>query len=138
MPQQAGATGLGPGEIAHVDFRGVSVSGHVGENKEYRPSFLLVGGPVGLAVTGAASLAHNAAKKEEARRAGIPRWYMLGSVELLIRPSTFSRRASHRSASSHRGCRCSTSSCSSSSTERPEYRLPSDLLTRARAQGRLN
>lgn len=85
MPQEtAAATGLGPGEIAHIDFRGVSLSGHFGEETEYRPSFLLVGGPVGLAVTGAASLAHNSAKKAEARRAAVPRWHMLGSVDVLM------------------------------------------------------
>ncbi len=99
MPQQAGATGLGPGEIAHVDFRGVSVSGHFGENKEYRPSFLLVGGPVGLAVTGAASLAHNSAKKEEARRAAIPRWHMLGSVDVLMTNQRLLLTASGQSTS---------------------------------------
>jgi hypothetical protein len=84
MPREAIAAGLGPGEIAHVRFAGVGVAGHFGENREYRRSFLLVGGPVGLAVTGAASLAHNASKKAEARRAAIPRWHQLGAVDLVL------------------------------------------------------
>jgi hypothetical protein len=83
MPREAVAVPLGPGEVAHAHVAPVAVAGYFGEAKEYRRSFLLVGGPVGLAVTGAASLAHNAAKKAEADRAAIPRWHPLGSADVV-------------------------------------------------------
>jgi hypothetical protein len=75
---------LGPGEAAHARFAPVGVSGYFGEDAQYRPSFFLIGGPVGLAVTGAASLAHNASKKAEAQRAAVARWHPLGSVEVAV------------------------------------------------------
>jgi hypothetical protein len=83
MPQEAVPTQLGPGEIAHARFA-VAVSGYFGEHKEYRRSFLLVGGPVGLALTGAASAARNASKKAEAERAAIPRWHPLGPADVAV------------------------------------------------------
>src|SRR6185437_6148400 len=51
LPQEATALPLGPGEIAHAHLAPVGVFGHFGEQKDYRRSFLLVGGPVGLALT---------------------------------------------------------------------------------------
>ena len=84
LPQEATATQLGPGEVAHARFAPVGVSGFFGEEKEYRRSIFLVGGPVGLAVTGAASLAHNASKKAEAQRAAIPRWHALGTTDVVV------------------------------------------------------
>jgi hypothetical protein len=62
----------------------VGVAGYFGENAEYRRSFLLVGGPVGLALTGAASMARNASKKAEAERAAIPKWHNLGTADLVM------------------------------------------------------
>jgi hypothetical protein len=84
MPQEPTTIPLGPGEVANALFASVSVAGYFGEDTQYRPSFLLVGGPVGLAVTGAASLAHNASKKAEARQAAVPRWHTLGAADLLV------------------------------------------------------
>jgi hypothetical protein len=84
MPQEATATQLGPGEVAHARFAPVGVSGYFGEDKQYRSSFFLIGGPVGLALTGAASLAYNASKKAEAQRAAIPRWHPLGSADIVV------------------------------------------------------
>ena len=55
-----------------------------GELPQYRKSFFLIGGPVGLALTGAASLAHNASKKAEAERAARPRWHPLGSADVVV------------------------------------------------------
>ena len=84
LPQEAAAVQLGPGEIAHARFVGMGFAGFFGEDKPYRPGFLLVGGPVGLAVTGAASLARNAAKKAEAQRAAVPRWHRLGTADVTV------------------------------------------------------
>jgi hypothetical protein len=84
MPQEATATHLGPGEVAHAHFAPVGVVGYFGEDKQYRSSFFLLGGPVGLAVTGAASLAYNAKKKSEAKKAAVPRWHRLGKVDLVV------------------------------------------------------
>ena len=84
LPQEAPTVQLGPGEVAHAHFAPVSIVGYYGENVPYRKSFLLLGGPVGLAVTGAASLAHNASKKAESQRAAIPRWHPLGSADLIV------------------------------------------------------
>jgi hypothetical protein len=84
IPQEATETRLGPGETAHAHFAPVGVAGYFGEDKQYRSSFLLVGGPVGLAVTGAASMARNAAKRREAERAAVPRWHDLGKVDLVV------------------------------------------------------
>jgi hypothetical protein len=39
---------------------------------------------VGLALTGAASIARNSAKKAEAQRAAIPKWHSLGSADLVV------------------------------------------------------
>jgi hypothetical protein len=75
---------LGPGEVAHARFAPVAVAGYFGENKQYRSSFFLIGGPVGLALTGAASIARNESKRAEARRAAIPRWHQLGSAEIVV------------------------------------------------------
>jgi hypothetical protein len=83
LPQEAAPTQLGPGEVAHARFS-VAVSGYFGEQKEYRRSFLLVGGPVGLALTGAASVARNASKKAEAARAAVPRWHPLGPADVVV------------------------------------------------------
>jgi hypothetical protein len=84
LPQEATALPLGPNEIAHAHLAPVGVFGHFGEQKDYRRSFLLVGGPVGLALTGAASYAHNQSKKAEAGRAAIPKWHALGSADLVM------------------------------------------------------
>lgn len=84
LPQEAATIALGPGEVAHAHLAPVSVTGYYGENVGYRRSFLLVGGPVGLAVTGAASLAHNASKKAEAERAATPRWHPLGAADVTM------------------------------------------------------
>jgi hypothetical protein len=84
LPRETTAAQLGPGEIAHARFAPVGVSGFFGEDKQYRSSFFLVGGPVGLALTGAASLARNASKKAEAQRAAVPRWHRLGTAELVV------------------------------------------------------
>ena len=83
-PSEATTTRLGPGELAHIRIAPVEVSGYFGEEVEYRRSLFLVGGPVGLAVTGAASMAHNAAKRAEAQQAAKPRWHRLGTAEVLI------------------------------------------------------
>jgi hypothetical protein len=83
LPQEAATMPLGPGEVAHLTLPATAVSGYFGENKPYNRSFLLVGGPVGLALTGAASLARNSAKKAEAERAAVPRWHMLGTADLI-------------------------------------------------------
>jgi len=84
LPQEAPTIQLGPGEVVHAHLSPVAVSGYYGEDVQYRRSFLLLGGPVGLAVTGAASLAHNAAKKQEAQRAAIPRWHALGAADVVL------------------------------------------------------
>jgi hypothetical protein len=83
-PQQASPVRLGPGEVAHGRFAPVGLAGFFGEDRDYRRSFLLLGGPVGLALTGAASIAHNQAKKAEAQRATQPRWHDLGTAELVV------------------------------------------------------
>ena len=62
----------------------MALHGYFGQSAEYRKSFLLLGGPVGLALTGAASLAHNASKKADAERAAIPRWHPLGAADLVM------------------------------------------------------
>lgn len=84
LPQEATALALGPSEIAHAHLAPVGVFGHFGEQQEYRRSFLLVGGPVGLALTGAASYAHNQSKKAAAKRAAIPKWHALGAADLVM------------------------------------------------------
>jgi hypothetical protein len=84
LPQGASPVRLGPGELAHGRFAPVGLAGFFGEDRDYRRSFLLLGGPVGLALTGAASIAHNQAKKAEAQRAAQPRWHDLGTVELVV------------------------------------------------------
>jgi hypothetical protein len=83
MPTEAATAQLGPGEAAHARFA-AELAGYFGEDAEYHRSFLLVGGPVGLAVTGAASIARNASKKAEAERAAIPRWHRLGAADVLV------------------------------------------------------
>lgn len=84
LPQEATSTQLGPGEVAHAHFAPVGVAGFFGEDTQYRSSFFLFGGPVGLALTGAASLAHNASKKAEAREAAVPRWHQLGTADIAV------------------------------------------------------
>jgi hypothetical protein len=84
LPQEASPVRLGPGEVAHGRFAPVGLAGFFGEDRDYRRSFLLVGGPVGLALTGAASIAHNQAKKAEAQRAAQPRWHDLGTAEVVV------------------------------------------------------
>jgi hypothetical protein len=84
LPQETSPTQLGPGEVAHGRFAPVGVAGYFGEDVEYRPGFFLVGGPVGLALTGAASLARNASKKAEAERAAVPRWHELGTADVVV------------------------------------------------------
>jgi hypothetical protein len=83
LPTESATTQLGPGEVAHGHFP-VAVSGFFGEQREYGRSFFLIGGPVGLALTGAASMAHNASKKREAERAAIPRWHALGTADIVV------------------------------------------------------
>ena len=84
LPQVATAVPLGPGEVAHVHLAPVGIFGYFGEQKDYNRSLFLFGGPVGLALTGAASIAHNASKKAEAERAAIPHWHALGSGDLVM------------------------------------------------------
>lgn len=75
---------LGPGEVAHMQLARVALAGFFGENVDARRSFLLFGGPVGLALTGAASIAHNERKRAEAERAAIPRWHDLGTADVVM------------------------------------------------------
>ena len=84
LPPEAAPVQLGPGEVAHARIAPVGISGFFGEDKQYRSSFFLVGGPVGLAVTGAASLAYNASKKADAQRAAVPSWHQLGTAEVVV------------------------------------------------------
>ena len=84
LPQEVAPVQLGPGEVAHARIGPVGISGYFGEDKQYRSSFFLIGGPVGLAVTGAASLAHNASKKAAAQKAAVPRWHQLGTAEVVV------------------------------------------------------
>jgi hypothetical protein len=84
LPGVTARVPLGPGEVAHADLAGMALSGFFGEQSSYSRSFLLFGGPVGLALTGAASLAHNAAKKAEAERAAVPRWHDLGRADVTV------------------------------------------------------
>ena len=84
LPSDAPPIALGPGEVAHLHLAPVGLAGHFGESGEYNRSFFLFGGPVGLALTGAASLAHNASKKAEAERAAIARWHDLGTTDVVM------------------------------------------------------
>ena len=84
LPQEQPTVPLGPGETAHLHLAPVNLQGYFGQSAEYRRSFVLLGGPVGLALTGAASLAHNASKKADAERAAIPRWHALGAADLVM------------------------------------------------------
>jgi hypothetical protein len=84
LPHEATSLQLGPGEVAHAQVAPVNVVGYYGENVEYRPSVFLLGGPVGLALTGAASIAHNQTKKRDAERAAVPRWHQLGMADLVM------------------------------------------------------
>lgn len=89
LPQEAPTIQLGPGEVVHAHVTPVAVAGYYGEDVGYRRSFLLLGGPVGLAVTGAASLAHNAAKKQQAEQAAVPRWHALGAADVVLTSQRF-------------------------------------------------
>ena len=84
LPAEQAPVPLGPGEVAHAHLAPVRIAGFFGENASYRRSFLLLGGPVGLAVTGAASLARNASKRAEAERAAQPRWHDLGTGAVVV------------------------------------------------------
>src|SRR3954447_17472406 len=84
LPQVAASVPLNPGEIAHLTLAGAGLSGFFGEDTGYRPSVFLFGGPVGLAVTGAASWARNSARKTEAQRAAIPRWHPQGRADVTM------------------------------------------------------
>ena len=84
LPQETSPVALGPAEAAHLHLSPVALHGYFGQSAEYRRSFVLLGGPVGLALTGAASLAHNASKKADAERAAIPRWHALGMADLVM------------------------------------------------------
>ena len=84
LPTEQAPIPLGPGEVAHAHLAPVRITGYFGENASYRRSFLLLGGPVGLALTGAASLARNASKKAEAERAARPRWHDLGTADVVV------------------------------------------------------
>src|SRR4051794_475058 len=84
LPQVDTPIQLGPGEIAHAHLSPVGLVGYFGENKEYHRGFLLLGGPVGLALTGAASMARNASKKAEAARAAVPHWHNLGAADVVV------------------------------------------------------
>jgi hypothetical protein len=64
--------------LAHAQLSPATIVGYFGENVHYPRSFLLLGGPGGLALTGAASLARNATKKAAAERVATPRWHNLG------------------------------------------------------------
>ena len=99
LPQEASPTQLGPGEVAHARFAPMGLAGYFGENKEYNRSFFLIGGPVGLAVTGAASMARNASKKAEAERAAIPRWHQLGTADVVVTSQRLAVTANGQTAS---------------------------------------
>src|SRR4029077_5443153 len=84
MPQEVARVQLGPGEVAHASIAPVGITGYFGQDKQYRSSFFLIGGPVGLAVTGAGSLAYNASKKAGAQRAAKPSWHQLGTADIVV------------------------------------------------------
>jgi hypothetical protein len=84
LPQEAATIPLNPGEVAHARFAPVALSGYFGEAQEYHRSFLLVGGPVGLALTGAASYARNKQKQAQAAAAAVPRWHQLGPADVVM------------------------------------------------------
>ena len=58
--------------------------GYFGEDRRVPRSLFLIGGPVGLAVTGAASIARNRAKNADAKRAAVPKWHRLGKADLVV------------------------------------------------------
>ena len=99
LPVEQPPIALGPGEVAHAHLSPVNVLGYFGEDAQYRRSFLLFGGPVGLAVTGAASLAYNASKKAEAERKARPRWHVLGSADIVVTSQRLAATGNGRSGS---------------------------------------
>ena len=84
LPQVESPVALGPGEVAHAHFAPVGLAGFFGEQKDASSGVLLVGGPVGLAVTGALSYARRQDKKREAERAAIPKWHGLGQADISL------------------------------------------------------
>jgi hypothetical protein len=84
LPQVQSPVPLGPAEMAHAQIAPVRMAGYFGGDASYHRSFVLLGGPVGLALTGAASLAHNQSKKAEAERNAIPRWNDIGIGQVLV------------------------------------------------------
>jgi hypothetical protein len=84
LPQVQSPVQLGPGEIAHFELAPVSLWGYFGEQRDASSGFVLLGGPVGWALTGAASYAHHQTKKREAERAAIPKWHSLGPADILM------------------------------------------------------
>lgn len=84
LPQVQSPVQLGPGEVAHAHFGPVGLAGYFGEQKDASSGFVLLGGPVGWAVTGGLSYAHRQEKKREAERAAIPRWHPLGQADVTV------------------------------------------------------
>jgi len=84
LPQEAATVAMNPGEVTHLHVSPIVISGYFGENQQVGRSFFLIGGPVGLALTGAASYAHNQSKKRQAKQAAIPRWHNLGTADLVM------------------------------------------------------
>ncbi|HVP02615.1 MAG TPA: hypothetical protein VMT10_08605 [Solirubrobacteraceae bacterium] len=84
LPQEQATIQLGPGEVVHAHLAPVTIVGYYGENAQYRRSFLLLGGPVGWAVTGAASVAYNQSQKRKAQQAAVPRWHQLGAADVVL------------------------------------------------------
>jgi hypothetical protein len=99
LPQASAPLALGPGEVAHTTLAATRVAGYFGEDTGYRPSLFLIGGPVGLALTGAASMARNSAKKAAARQAAIPRWHPLGTADVVMTSQRLAASAGGREQS---------------------------------------
>lgn len=84
LPQISSPVPLGPAEVAHAQLGPVRMAGYFGGDASYHRSFVLLGGPVGLALTGAASIAHNQSKRAEAERNAIARWHDLGIGSVVV------------------------------------------------------
>src|SRR4051812_2763059 len=84
LPQVDSPVQLGPGEVPHAHFAPVGLAGFFGEEKNANTGVLLFGGPVGLAVTGAASYARRQEAKRDAALAAVPKWHDLGPGDITM------------------------------------------------------
>jgi hypothetical protein len=84
LPVEVAAIELEGDEVAHARFAPVSLAVYSGEQRQFPPTFVVVGGPLTLAASGSVAIGRQAAMRADAERAARPHWHRVAAAQVVV------------------------------------------------------